>query len=589
MNKDGRLFIQEGSQGDSQEIDAYVNAVPDLVAYYPFDRNLEDASGNGNHGEIIGTANYVEGKFGDAIALNSGVYVKMDASDSLHGDLFKTDPFTLTLWVYPKTGTAYGHVWRSLPREGGTNTLFIIEDAGIISWRGRIDGKWSWGDLCETEPGLFEADTWLHVAVTNDGDKFRIYVDGEKVAETDFQETDGGSTTYLIGSRFTTGENFVGLIDDYAVFSKALNKDEINLIMKTSVATFLQTTQSAAIETGDQSDMVSLLPMSVPSPNIGQRLKLSLKITNGKNVAGYQATVQFDDTALRYVESSNSDYLPDGTFFVPPILAGNLVKLNAVSIAGESKGNGTLATLTFEVIAVQASTLTLSDVLLTNSTGETFAPQIENAEITEPTKLKGDVNGDGQVNIADLVLVASNLGKTGQNAADVNRDGQVNIADLVLVAGTLGTSASAPSLHLQALETLTATEVKQWLSAAQRLNLTDMNSQRGIRFLQQFLVALTPKETALLPNFPNPFNPETWIPYHLAKGADITLYIYTMNGTLVRTLTLGYQAAGMYQSRSRAAYWDGKNAFGEPVASGAYFYTLTAGDFMATRKMLIKK
>ena len=169
--------------------------------------------------------------------------------------------------------------------------------------------------------------------------------------------------------------------------------------------------------------MVSLLPMSVPSPNIGQRLKLSLKITNGKNVAGYQATVQFDDTALRYVESSNSDYLPDGAFFVPPILEGNLVKLNAVSLAGESKGNGTLATLTFEVIAVQASTLTLSDVLLTNSTGETFAPQIENAEITEPTKLKGDVNGDGQVNIADLVLVASNLGKTGQNAADVNSDG----------------------------------------------------------------------------------------------------------------------------------------------------------------------
>jgi len=567
-----------------------LHIVPDLVAYYPFDRNSEDASGNGNHGQIIGTTNYVEGKFGDAIALNNGVYVKMDASDSLHGDLFKTDPFTLTLWVYPKIETGSGIVWRSLPgAPAGTNTLFIIEDAGIISWRGRIDGVWSWGDLCETEPGLFEADTWIHVAVTNDGDKFRIYLDGDKVAETDFQETDGRNTTYLIGSRFTTGENFVGLIDDYAVFSKALNKDEINLIMKTSVATFLQTTQSAAIETGDRSDIVSLLPMSEPSPNIGQRLKLSLKITNGKNVAGYQATVQFDNTALRYVESSNSDYLPDGAFFVSPILEGNLVKLNAVSIAGESKGNGTLATLTFEVIAVQASTLTLSDVLLTNSTGETFAPQIENAEITEPTKLKGDVNGDGQVTIADLVLVASNLGKTGQNAVDVNGDGQVNIADLVLVAGVLGTSASAPSLHLQALEILTTTEVKQWLSAAQRSNLTDMHSQRGIRFLQQLLVALIPKETALLPNFPNPFNPETWIPYHLAKGADVTLHIYAMNGALVRTLTLGHQAAGMYQSRSRAAYWDGKNPFGEPVASGAYFYTLTAGDFTATRKMLIQK
>ena len=588
-----------------------LHIVPDLVAYYPFDRNSEDVSGNGNHGQIIGTTNYVEGKFGDAIALDNGVYVRMDASDSLHGDLFKADPFTLALWVYPKIETAYGHVWRSLPREGGTNTLFIIEDTGTISWRGRIDGEWSWGDLCETEPGLFEANTWVHVAVTNNGDKFRIYVNGEVVAETGFQETDGGNTTYLIGSRFTTGENFVGLIDDYAVFSKALNKDEINLIMKTSVATFLQTTQSAAIkdsgspedvkgdgtvkknntdnDTGDRSDTVSLLPMSVPSPNIDQLLKLSLKITNGKNVAGYQATVRFDNTALRYVESSSSDYLPDGAFFVPPILEGNLVKLNAASLAGESKGDGTLATLTFEVIAGQASILTLSDVLLSNSIGETFVPQIENAEITEPTKLKGDVNGDGQVNIADLVLVASNLGKTGQNTADVNSDGVVNIADLVLVAGALGTSASAPSLHLQALEMLTTTDVKQWLSAAHRLNLTDMNSQRGIRFLQQLLVALIPKETALLPNFPNPFNPETWIPYRLSEDGQVSVSIYDPNGARIRTLSLGYQSAGFYQDHGRAAYWDGRNDLGEPVASGVYFYQLTTPAFQQTRRMLILK
>ena len=588
-----------------------LHIVPDLVAYYPFDRNSEDASGNGNHGGERGAVEYVEGKFGDAIGLNSGGYVIVRSSHSLHGDFFKRDPFTLSLWVYPKTETGYGHVWRSVSMQHAGNTLFIIEDAGIISWRGKIDGEWSWGDLCETDPGLFKADTWIHVAVTNDGDKLRIYLDGEMVAETDFQETDGGNAFYFIGSRFTTGENFVGSIDDYAIFSRALNRDEINSIMETGVATFLQTTESAAIadsgtsedgtgdgtvvkdntdnDTGNRSDTVSLLPMSLPSPNIGQQLKLSLKITNGESVAGYQATVQFDNTALRYVEGRNSDYLPDGTFFVPPILDGNLVKLNAASVAGESKGNGTLAMLTFEVIAVKASTLTLSDVLLSNSTGETFAPQIENAEITEPTKLKGDVNGDGTVNIGDLVLVASNLGQTGSNAADINGDGQVNIADLVLVAGALGTSASAPSLHSQTLEMLTATDVKQWLSAAQRLNLTDMHSQRGILFLQQLLVALTPKETALLPNFPNPFNPETWIPYHLAKGADVTLHIYAMNGALVRTLTLGHQAAGMYQSRSRAAYWDGKNPFGEPVASGAYFYTLTAGDFTATRKMLIQK
>ena len=100
---------------------------------------------------------------------------------------------------------------------------------------------------------------------------------------------------------------------------------------------------------------------------------------------------------------------------------------------------------------------------------------------------------------------------------------------------------------------------------------------------------LQPDETALLHNYPNPFNPETWIPYQLAEAAEVTFHIYAANGALVRTLDLGHQSPGIYQYRSRAAYWDGKNEVGEPVASGVYFYTLTAGDFTATRKMLIRK
>ena len=216
-------------------------------------------------------------------------------------------------------------------------------------------------------------------------------------------------------------------------------------------------------------------------------------------------------------------------------------------------------------------------------------PNAENAEITESKRRKEDVNGDGDVNIADLVLVAGALNKTGQKHADVNGDGDVNIADLVLVAGALNTSAAAPSLDPQLLSTLTAADVKQWLSQAQQLSLTDDTSLRGIQFLEQLLAVLTPKQTALLPNYPNPFNPETWIPYHLAKNTDVTLYIYAMNGTLVRTLAIGHQTEGVYQSRSHAAYWDGKNTLGESVASGVYFYVLKAGDFSATRKMLIMK
>ena len=95
--------------------------------------------------------------------------------------------------------------------------------------------------------------------------------------------------------------------------------------------------------------------------------------------------------------------------------------------------------------------------------------------------------------------------------------------------------------------------------------------------------------TALLENYPNPFNPETWIPYQLSEAAEVTVTIHSSDGKLVRTLELGQVPAGAYSDKDRAAYWDGRNAQGEPVASGVYFYTLTAGDFTATKKMVIRK
>ena len=114
--------------------------------------------------------------------------------------------------------------------------------------------------------------------------------------------------------------------------------------------------------------------------------------------------------------------------------------------------------------------------------------------------------------------------------------------------------------------------------------------RQGIANLQNLLASLiVPQETALLANYPNPFNPETWIPYQLATPAEVTLTIYDMSGGTVRRLEVGLQAAGSYQSRSRALYWDGRNGRGELVASGLYFYMLKAGDFTATRKMLVRK
>ena len=216
---------------------------------------------------------------------------------------------------------------------------------------------------------------------------------------------------------------------------------------------------------------------------------------------------------------------------------------------------------------------------------------IFNATATQaPTRLVADVNSDGVVNIQDIVFVALRLGQAEENKADVNGDGVVNIQDLVFVAGELGADAAAPSAwHHTSFGVPTRATVEQWLLQAHGLQLTDARSQRGVLLLERFFAALAPEETALLGNYPNPFNPETWIPYHLSESADVTLTIYAIDGKVVRRLDLGHQVAGFYQSKSRAAHWDGRNNVGERVASGIYFYTLRAGDFAATKKMLILK
>ena len=205
-----------------------------------------------------------------------------------------------------------------------------------------------------------------------------------------------------------------------------------------------------------------------------------------------------------------------------------------------------------------------------------------------------DVNRDGVTNILDLILVGQDFGKAKPTNArtDVNGDRKINISDLILVAqhlGDLSGIAAAPSVLALRSIGLDAAIVQAWIAQAQVENDGSLAFQRGIANLQQLLALLTPEKTALLANYPNPFNPETWIPYQLAEPATVTLHIYAVSGALVRTLDLGHQPAGVYQQRTRAAYWDGRNQFGEPVASGVYFYTLTAGDFTATRKMLIMK
>ena len=205
-----------------------------------------------------------------------------------------------------------------------------------------------------------------------------------------------------------------------------------------------------------------------------------------------------------------------------------------------------------------------------------------------------DVNRDGRTDILDLIMVGQDFGKaqSANTRTDVNKDGKRNIADLVLVAQHLGEIsgvAAAPAMLTRRNLKVDPAIVQTWIAQAKLEDNGSLVFEQGIANLQQLLALLTPESTMLLANYPNPFNPETWIPYQLAEPNAVTLQIYAVNGELVRTLDVGHQPAGRYQNRSQAAYWDGKNEVGESVASGVYFYKLIAGDFAATRKMLIRK
>ena len=243
-----------------------------------------------------------------------------------------------------------------------------------------------------------------------------------------------------------------------------------------------------------------------------------------------------------------------------------------------------------------------------SSDGKTIlSPSPETLIVVErrvPTVPAWDVNADGVTNATDVELVTAALGQNPPKnpRTDVNSDGVVDGKDLAVVAEHLGERA-APAAPVGANsssrpQAFSYQMVEYALGILRSSDDGSFTFRQGIANLEQLLSLFIPEETALLHNYPNPFNPETWIPYQLAKPAHVTLTIYDINGRVVRVLDLGHQPAGIYQYRSRAAYWDGKNAVGETVASGLYFYTLstestrdsvTAGDFTATRKMLIRK
>ena len=190
---------------------------------------------------------------------------------------------------------------------------------------------------------------------------------------------------------------------------------------------------------------------------------------------------------------------------------------------------------------------------------------------------------------SDALVVAVAAGITDAKY-DVNADGKVDINDVLAVTANRNGAAGAPALigNIQ-LSALQRDRLQEQIELLIPTGDRSPAAMKTLIYLQQLIAMARPEQTQLLANYPNPFNPETWIPYQLATDTIVTLTIYASTGVVVRRLTLGHQTAGYYTDRERAAYWDGRNAFGEQVASGIYFYQLETDDMSSLRKMVILK
>ena len=335
---------------------------------------------------------------------------------------------------------------------------------------------------------------------------------------------------------------------------------------------------------------------------VGTTFTVSVQVEGATDLAGWQADMTFDPAVIRANTVKEGNFLQQNrekTLFQKGTIvnkSGRISGIGAVRRAEDGvSGQGTLLSVKFRAKAAGKTRLSLRNFQPASSTGEPISTQPIDIIIVVQGKTPipaWDVNKDGVTDAKDIQLVRAARGQSPPKnpRTDVNADGVVNGRDVAVVTAHLGEGAepAAPSNVALPLG-LTPEMIEQTLDILRAEDDGSLPFQQGIANLEQFLASFVPEETAMLHNYPNPFNPETWIPYQLAESSDVTFHIYAINGVLVRTLNLGLQPAGIYQYRSRAAYWDGKNEAGEPVASGVYFYTLTAGDFTATRKMLIRK
>ncbi len=478
-------------------------------------------------------------------------------------------PLTLTIetWIHPLgPGSGQGDTRTNggiIVNKEGEYELGRFEDGSIRFAVSNEDPGWDWVNTGFVVP----EGTWAHLAFTysEETQTFQLFANGIRVfsgpGTGEIGDAYDEDNYFKIGGRRPSARNFFdGLIDEVRLWSFVRTEAEIQATMNTvlqgnesglagywnfddGTANDLSRHGNHGVLIGDakivEDNLARIFFPATDSVNVGDRFTLGLVVEDITNLAGWELDITFDPAVLQAVSVSEGDFLSQNngqTFFQAGAINNTAGEIPGSALArisaGGISGTGTLLSITFEAKTIGEGNLRLHEVKLGDPSGGRIPFRTVVNSITVGNSR--DVNGDGQINIFDLIVVAQNFGQSNPQA-DINSDGVVNIFDLIQVAQRLGESAAgvAPGVGIR-LSGINSETIQNWIDMAHAVDDDSLLFQEGILNLKHILEAIRPDQTALLPNYPNPFNPETWIPYQLAHAAEVTLSIYDTEGMLVR-------------------------------------------------------
>ena len=481
----------------------------------------------------------------------------------------------------------------STPMEGVTVTFAVSAGGGSLN----------------PEMGLTDANGWVESTLTlgNDPGEYTVEVSVEGITETvtfnavakllEFNlSVPSGISLIHIPLKVRAVDGVVGSIESIADLYDALGGAEtVNFLITYDAENqdwlgyFGPSDEGTSADKGLTDDKGIIASMKAPvsvrlgGDALGADGMAAITLHQGANLVGLPLR---DSRITRVSDLFGLEGIRGN---VPVIVVSDNGEFKAAGRAGDAGDIPVTGGGAFFLITMEATTVPISGEAWTNVSETAAAPpiaitRIKGGDATPVLALTGSIVDKGTgINQTGIRVILKNLSTGREAAAVIADDGagyRLTIVDIetgqaAQIGDILEISAISPdaSIGVQPLRyTVTAEDVKR-----SRIQLPAL-------VLQEI-----PAETELLRNYPNPFNPETWIPYRLAEEAFVTLTIYDGSGQVVRKLNVGHQVAAVYESRSKAIYWDGRNEVGERVASGVYFYHLSAGSYSATRKMVILK